>query len=630
MKHLNGVTPVRGWSEKDLVHKWGQQLPPALSRKLPWDVLYQLASSLSDDSKLPRDILNDAILRQDISGLFKIAESLDVTGYTSADLLLQDRLVVELFSKFDFPDSPFNKREKALLRFSEAEVLCRETNFRVGRSLELTRTRNSVIHRAIRVIDRILGSFNLNEMLGYCRFGPGASLCVGGPFTTEYFKLCQKEPTVSEDAFPYAEALLAYDRKWCAHLMGVHALDVVGDFSVFPRHEGPELRITDYNKAAFVPKNAKTERSIAIEPYFNVYFQLGVGAMIRKRLYKRCGINLDSQVRNQMLARKGSITGSLATIDFSMASDTISQETVRLLLPPEWFTHLERLRSKNYLYNGKISRWHKFSSMGNGFTFELETLIFYALAVASCEDLGVSTEDVTVFGDDVIIPVESCSVFQDVCSYLGFRINDEKSFTSGYFRESCGEDYLEGNRVRPVFCKELNTVQHVASLANRLLELNCSVGAGSRLNDMLDRTVSLLHRRIPRDVLDLVVGPPSEDVDGYIHTTSVERMHNSPLVKWNRHLFSWSHPSIRFRARKLQRRDDAAALWINWSTAVRQRPIPRQNRILEGINTLSRTRFADEADFISEAIPREITGRKIGKLSMGRRLVWSLGADLAF
>ncbi len=627
---MMSAKPTMKWSEKDLVHKWGQSLPPHVQRRLPWEVLSELVSGLSDDTKLPRDVLHGIIRSQDVSGLFQVASSLDVTEYTSADLLLQDRQTVELFSKFNFPDSPFNKRERALLRFHEAEERCRETNFRVGRSLELTGSRNAVIHRAIRIIERILGGFRLNAMLKACRFGPGASLCVKGPFTTEYFKLSQKEPTVSTDAFPYAEALLAYDRKWCGFLMGINPLDIVGDFSCFPKHEGPELRISDHNKAAFVPKNAKTERSIAIEPYFNVYFQLGLGGLIRSRLYDAAGVNLDSQLRNQALALKGSITGKLATIDFSMASDTIARETVRLLIPPEWFIHLDRLRSKNYLMDGAIRPWEKFSSMGNGFTFELETLIFYAIAVASCDELGVSSEDVTVFGDDVVLPTEVCAVYQDVCGYLGFKVNDEKSFTSGPFRESCGEDYLGGVRVRPVFCKELSTVQDVASLLNRLMALNRACGDGSRCNDPFNAVGRLLLQRIPADVRAMVVGPPSEDTDGYIHTTCLGLMSKSPLVKWNRSLYCWSHPTIRFRPKVLQRRDDAVALFAHWSTAVKQNAInaPVQTAVIEGLQRLTRYQYSEISDFVRETTPRQITGRKIGKLSMGQNLVWSLGSDL--
>lgn len=614
---------MKVWSEKDLIKKWGRKLSEDSSRSLPWEILKAFTENLSSDTQLPIDDLKEHIRARDISGLFAVAASFDVTKYTSADLLLQDRLVVDLFSKFDFPDSPFNKREKAKFRFYEAEDNCREANFRVSRSIGLANRVNAVIHAAIRHIDQLLGRFDVDEMLTSARFGPGSSICVKGNFTTEYFKYRCTSPTVSPDAFPYAEALINYDPQWKAYLLEVHPFDVVGPFEPYDGR-GVEFSITDFNKATFVPKNAKTERSIAIEPYFNVFFQLGVGGMMRRRLM-RYGINLDSQVRNQALARKGSIDGSVATIDFSMASDTIARETVRLLLPASWFEHLDRLRSKNYLMDGVLTPYQKFSSMGNGFTFELESLIFYALAWASCDVLGLSADDLSVFGDDVTLPTRAVDLYIEVCSYLGFKVNEEKSFTAGTFRESCGEDFLGGFRVRPVFCKELSTVQHVVSLSNRLSELNRSVGFGSRCNDMLSVAVDLLLERVPRDVRRLVIGPPSENVDGYIHTTSIEALSGSELVRWDRRLFAWKHPVIRFAPTKLQRRDDAVALYVlkGLSAEKHLEPLKIEPKYLRDLSR----RYPDHYlnSFIRENVAREINGRKTGNLVLGTALVWSLG-----
>lgn len=608
------------WSEKDLINKWLRQLSPESSRRLPWDILKTLVDGLSDDSLLPRDTLNDVISTRSISGLFEVAKAFDVTVYTSADLLLQDRLVVDLFSKFEWPDSPFNKREQALLKFAEAEVRCRETNARLRYPCPNDTVENSLIHAIRRNIARWLGDFDPNEMLEFSRFGPGSTLCVSGPFTTEYFKLCEKEPTVSSSAFPYAEALLAYDPKWRAHLMSIHPMDVRGPFSPLMGCE-PQLTLTDSNKVTFVPKNAKTERSIAIEPYFNLYFQLGVGGMLRERLFRRCGVNLDSQLRNQQLALKGSLLGELATIDFSMASDTISNSVVELLLPPTWFKHLDRLRTTSYVMNGFTNRYEKFSSMGNGFTFELETLIFYSIAHACCEYLGVPIEDVNVFGDDVVLPTQVCELFIKLSNYLGFKVNEEKSFWTGPFRESCGEDFLKGVRVRPVFCKELQTIQDVAKLANRLYELNRSVGFGSRLSNSLDNIVSLCHRRIPSDVRSLVVGPPSEDYDGYIHVP-IDSLHESQFARWIPSLFCWQFKSIGFVPTEHVRRDGAAALWVNWSTAVRRQAIKSSSTDCALLVRIFGYKSFDLNQFIPKP-PRHITGRKVGKYVLRRRLVWS-------
>jgi len=209
----------------------------------------------------------------------------------------------------------------------------------------------------------------------------------------------------------------------------------------------------------FVPKNAKTDRSIVVEPLLNSFFQKGVGSYIRSRLLKRSGVDLKDQTLNQRLACKGSIDGSLATVDLSMASDCLSVELVRELLPVDWTLFLERLRTGTAEFvnehgDKEIIRLEKFSSMGNGFTFELESLIFYSLAKAVCIHLGLPSDEVSVFGDDIIIPTLAFSCLRDTLLTAGFSINVEKSFSDGPFRESCGSDFVSGFDIRPFYAKK--------------------------------------------------------------------------------------------------------------------------------------------------------------------------------
>lgn len=630
-------------SAKDLANKWGRTLHPRDPDKIAWGCMAKLLE-VPGDSKLPLDILRGLVETRDVQGMFRIAESLDPQMYACPAMLLQDRLIVEAFKKYSFVNSPFNKREKAKIRFYEAEALCRATNKRLlmaefstfdGASSSKASAPsdhvNWIIHHATRSIADLLGAFRPDEMLGTSRFGPGATLCVGGALTTEYFKYREKCPTVSTGAFAYAEALLNYDRKWLALLSGVHPLDVVGRFNLVSDEVAPELRLTDHNKVTFVPKNAKTERSIAIEPYFNLYFQLGVGGMIRKRLLKKFGIDLTSQKRNQSLAQLGSVDDNIATIDFSMASDTLAIETVRWLLPPDWFNHLDRLRSLDYKMDGKISRYHKFSSMGNGFTFELETLIFAALARGTHSLLGLDKDEVSVFGDDVILSSSAASLFEEVCNYLGFRINNEKSFVKGPFRESCGEDYLRGQRVRPVFCEELDTTQDVVSFANRLSELNRSVDLCNWHDSYLRGVVDYLLENIPSDVRQHVVGPPVESMDTHIHVTEFEQLAASALVKWNSSLFSWEYPVISFHPEKLRRGGPPMALCMYGRLAGHAADVGESYSLFHGEVLDKRSayfvkmprdvfRVQTKVYKIAERERFAVTGREVGKLKLGTAL----------
>lgn len=271
------------------------------------------------------------------------------------------------------------------------------------------------------------------------------------------------------------------------------------------------------NRFTTVPKSALKRRGICIEPSINLAFQLSVGTLIRNRLEK-FGIKLVSgQSLHRYLARKGSIDGSLATIDLSSASDTICYNAVKLLFPPMWFELLDSLRSPKTLING---RWHlqeKFSSMGNGFTFELETLMFLAICTVisrRCTPV-VPGKNVSVYGDDMIVPTEASQSVISCLTWFGFTPNLKKTFLSGEFRESCGGDFFSGVPVRAHNLKDdPHEPQHYIALANGIRRM--SFGAGitpwfrpylkrtwRRVIDCLPKAISRL--RGPTDYGDLLI-----------------------------------------------------------------------------------------------------------------------------
>jgi hypothetical protein len=226
------------------------------------------------------------------------------------------------------------------------------------------------------------------------------------------------------------------------------------------------------NHVTYVPKNAKTDRAIAIEPDLNIYVQLGVGNYMRERL-ARVGVDLRDQTRNQRLARQASRTGDLATVDMSSASDLISQAAVMYLLPHPWYVLLDALRSHRYLQGDRFVSYNKFSSMGNGFTFPLQSLIFWAFAQLACDLVGVGTVNVAVYGDDVIVPVKAFTAFSSLLALFGFEVNSEKSFSSGLFRESCGKDYYDGVDCQPLYLKtEIASLDTMYKVHNGLVRLS--------------------------------------------------------------------------------------------------------------------------------------------------------------
>lgn len=250
-------------------------------------------------------------------------------------------------------------------------------------------------------------------------------------------------------------------------------------------HYGVESTTTkvhrcDVNRVEFVPKNWKTHRSIACEPTHVLPLQLAVDAYLKRRL-RSLGVDLSSQKRNQELARIGSIDGSFATLDLAMASDTLAVNTVAYLLPDDWFVFLDDLRSPAYKISldGSTGVYSKFSSMGNGFTFTLETLIFTAICKAVCDDFAV-------YGDDIVCPTSAASQVVAMLQFLGFRLNKDKSFydPSSRFRESCGCDYMNGVLVTPIYVRsspKANQAAEVAHVCNSLLSIAVPSGALHKL-----------------------------------------------------------------------------------------------------------------------------------------------------
>lgn len=228
-----------------------------------------------------------------------------------------------------------------------------------------------------------------------------------------------------------------------------------------------EIEVVTGNVMFTVPKKTDIDRCACKEPDLNMFIQKGIGRHLRGCL-RRIGINLNDQSINRSLAREGSLTGKLATLDLSSASDSVSEGLVALLLPVTWYTHLDSVRSQVTIIDGEKHRNHMFSSMGNGFTFELESLLFYVLARATAYFTGTSGI-VSVYGDDLICPTDMFHDLTWVLGYFGFSVNTEKSFSSGPLRESCGGHYYDGFDITPFYIrKPIETMPELIDVANKL------------------------------------------------------------------------------------------------------------------------------------------------------------------
>lgn len=269
-----------------------------------------------------------------------------------------------------------------------------------------------------------------------------------------------------------------------------------------------------YSRLETVPKTVSESRCICIEPSLNVFFQKGLQALMVERLRVVRHLDLTKQQSiNGRLAHLGSIDGSFGTIDMSSASDTIALEMLRTALGRpgrSFFNVLAQLRTKNVcLPWGAVIPLHMVSTMGNAFTFPLQTAIFSCVVSAVYKVRGIplihsygsswrELGNWGVNGDDVVVVSEAYNDVVRLLRVLGFLPNLEKSFNEGPFRESCGQDFYQGHGVRGVYCKTLRTDQDCISLINRLNRWTASTGVPLRnLVRFLQKRIKGRHFKCP-------------------------------------------------------------------------------------------------------------------------------------
>ncbi len=224
-------------------------------------------------------------------------------------------------------------------------------------------------------------------------------------------------------------------------------------------------------RVILVPKTLKTPRIIAIEPTAMQYAQQALATMLVEEIGLSPVspmIGFDDQIPNQEMAAEGSLTGELATLDLSSASDLVSNQLVIEALArfPHLSAAVQASRSLTADVPGVgVIPLAKFASMGSALTFPLEAMVFLTVTIMGVLDERRTPPDryrkeilrlrgtVRVYGDDIICPRSSVN---SVISYLetyGFEVGLHKSFWTGSFRESCGMEYFQGHDVSIAKCR---------------------------------------------------------------------------------------------------------------------------------------------------------------------------------
>lgn len=495
-----------------------------------------------------------------IAKLLDYADSLVCTEYSDPAKHYADNQLAALIRKYPFkgPFPGVNPSEAAILKFYQAEHLCRRYNqiFRAER--KVGRERSSYLRAKAREwIARVIGfTPDKKAIWTLCGFGPGASVGVSGNATHLARKFLEPRWSVTPSALPYALAALRSDpHVWELLLLQEGARHYCIDPDSFEQALMQRVHMVTHNKIVLVPKTAKVHRTIAAEPLLNGYVQKGIDLFLRRCLYRH-GIDLKDQSRNQFLAREGSKGGDdpFATIDLSSASDCMSFELVRDLLPPEWFAMLNANRSYEYELNGVKKRYHKFVSMGNGFCFPLETLIFSSVC-AAVYDRHNRKHDFSVYGDDIIVRGSLASEVLKFLRELGFRHNPEKTFLTGPFRESCGADWFNGEDVRPI------TLDYTLGSLRDIFKFHNLTIRKERPKVFFSETREFLRGQISPELRYCRPFPGNVDT---AFEVDLDEFMTSKFALWNRKTYSWRWTELVTQAVS----DDSLSYKHGWSTVL--------------------------------------------------------------
>lgn len=217
-----------------------------------------------------------------------------------------------------------------------------------------------------------------------------------------------------------------------------------------------------------VPKSSTSLRTITVEPVLNQFVQQALNSHLRKEI-ERCRVmslmlTLSSQEPNQKLALEGSKTGDWVTVDLSSASDRLSTELVETAFShrPRYLSALLGCRTPSVEVGKDRLDIKKYAGMGNATTFPVQSYVFALIALASTfdphevvriEELVARASSIRVFGDDIIIEKRYFPAFAEWIESCGLKINHDKTFSTGNFRESCGMDSYEGHKVTPVYLR---------------------------------------------------------------------------------------------------------------------------------------------------------------------------------
>lgn len=419
----------------------------------------------------------------------------------------------------------------AIETFQNCEARNRETNQKF-RTLSFSFEERSLLERARAICQRIMGKTPTRLHLS---FTTGASVLLPAKEAHFINKMSSPLEVSTTSILAVRRALQS------SGLFQVH-LGLCQD--VIRRHRGHieftqqdfKYVLVEHTELFFVDKTFEQKRICMKERSGDMLVQRGIGRCLADRTSSYSSSLYHRPSKHKWLVEKhftvpytssarADLDYIIATIDVKNASNSLSYEMVKFFLSQDWFDLLSSVRSRSFTYpNGDVGRFEMFSSNGNGYTFELETIIFESLALAIREVHGTRWDRVSVFGDDIIVADYLAEPLIQLLNCCGFETNNEKSYFGPIpFRESCGYDCYKGKAARPVYFKgnpdKDDWVKLLYTFANNLIKLHEYWPIGSILDihaEVVDSIPPSLRVGGPSWLGDTVLHglPPSKDKYG--------------------------------------------------------------------------------------------------------------------
>lgn len=226
----------------------------------------------------------------------------------------------------------------------------------------------------------------------------------------------------------------------------------------------PEMVKDSTTRFCLVPKDYKGPRLISAESTATQYLQQGQMHTLMEYIDNHWllsrSIRLRDQTFNQRKCEEAYERGH-ATLDLSNASDNVSAALVWFLFGgnPGVRRRLFATRSQYISIDGTRHKLYSFAPMGSAVCFPVETLVFWALTLASLRHvyagiphtrapgLRESASEVAVFGDDIIVPDIAFSTLVGTLQEVGCEVNTSKTCVQTPFRESCGSEWYNGTDI---------------------------------------------------------------------------------------------------------------------------------------------------------------------------------------